>query len=115
MTKAELAASIAEKTKITKTQAELAITAFIEIVSDALVGGDTVTLVGFGTLKVTERSAREGRNPRTGESIPIPASKAVKLTVGKALRDKLNPVQAKPAPKAAEPARPAEKGKGKKR
>ena len=115
MTKAELAASIAEKAKITKAQAELAISAFIDSVSSALVGGEAVTLVGFGTIKVTERSGREGRNPRTGESIQIPASKAVKLTAGKALRDKLNPVKEKPAPEAAKPAKPAVKGKAKKK
>lgn len=112
MTKADLIASISDKAKITKAQAELAINAFIDSVSGALVAGEAVTLVGFGTIKVSERTARDGRNPRTGEAIKIPASKSVKLSIGKALRDKLNPVVEKPAPKAA---KPAAKGKAKKK
>ena len=89
MTKAELVAKIASEAGITKSQAEKAVDGFVSAVFAALSGGDNVTLVGFGTFSVVARSQREGRNPRTGEVIKIPASKAVKFKPGKTLSEKV--------------------------
>jgi DNA-binding protein HU-beta len=89
MTKAELAAKIAAVAGITKSQGEKAVDGFVSAVSGALAGGDKLTLVGFGTFSVGARSQREGRNPRTGEKIIIPASKAVKFKAGKTLSEKI--------------------------
>ena len=77
MTKAELIAKIVSEGGITKSQAEKAVDGFVSAVSDALAAGDKITLVGFGTFSVGERAEREGRNPRTGEKIKIPASKVL--------------------------------------
>jgi len=73
----------------TPAQAETAVDGFISAVSDALATGDKITLVGFGTFSVGERSEREGRNPRTGEKIKIPVSKVVKFKPGKTLSEKV--------------------------
>ena len=89
MTKAELVAKIASEGGIIKSQAEKALDGFVSAVSAALSGGDKITLVGFGTFSVAERSQREGRNPRTGEKIKIPASKVVKFKAGKTLIEKI--------------------------
>ena len=89
MTKAELVAKIASEGGIIKSQAEKALDGFVSAVSAALSGGDKITLVGFGTFSVGSRSQREGRNPRTGEKIKIPASKVVKFKAGKALSEKV--------------------------
>jgi DNA-binding protein HU-beta len=89
MTKAELVAKVASGSGITKSQADGAVDGFVSAVSEALAGGDKITLVGFGTLSVVARSQREGRNPRTGEKIIIPASKAVKFKAGKTLNEKI--------------------------
>jgi DNA-binding protein HU-beta len=89
MTKAELVAKIAGDGGITKAQAEKAVDGFVSAVSSALAGGDKITLVGFGTFSVGSRSQREGRNPRTGEKIKIPASKVVKFKAGKTLSEKV--------------------------
>ena len=89
MTKAELVAKIASEAGITNSQADKAVDGFVSTVSGALSGGDKITLVGFGTFSVGARSAREGRNPRTGEKIKIPASKVVKFKVGKTLSEKV--------------------------
>ena len=89
MTKAELVTEIANEGGITKSQAEKAVDGFVSAVSDALAAGDKITLVGFGTFSVGERSQREGRNPRTGEKIKIPASKVVKFKAGKTLSEKV--------------------------
>jgi DNA-binding protein HU-beta len=89
MTKAELASRIATAAGITKSQAEKAVDGFVSAVSAALSGGDKLTLVGFGTFSIGERTQREGRNPRTGEKITIPASKAVKFKAGKTLSEKV--------------------------
>jgi DNA-binding protein HU-beta len=89
MTKVELVAKIASADGITKSQAEKALDGFILAVSGALATGDKITLVGFGTFSVGERSQREGRNPRTGEKIKIPASKVVKFKAGKTLSEKV--------------------------
>ena len=89
MTKAELVAKISSEAGITKTQADKAVEGFVSAVSAALSGGEKITLVGFGTFSVTARSQREGRNPRTGEVIKIPASKVVKFKAGKTLSEKV--------------------------
>jgi DNA-binding protein HU-beta len=89
MTKAELVAKIASAEGITKSQAEKALDGFISAVSGALATGDKITLVGFGTFSVGSRAQREGRNPRTGEKIKIPASKTVRFKAGKALSEKV--------------------------
>ena len=85
MTKAELVGEIASEGGITKSQAGKAVDGFVSAVSGALSGGDKITLVGFGTFSVGTRSQREGRNPRTGEKIEIPASKIIKFKAGKTL------------------------------
>ena len=90
MNKTELVAAIAEKTELSKKDAEKALKAFTEVVSDELAKGEKIQLVGFGTFEVSERSAREGRNPRTGETMKIAASKAPKFKAGKALKDIVN-------------------------
>ncbi len=95
MTKADLVAFIADRANITKKDADAAIGAFMEGVSEALAREESVSLVGFGSFKVGERSAREGRNPRTGEPIKIPASKTARFIPGKALKDQLNPPSSK--------------------
>lgn len=89
MTKAELVAKIAGASGITKSQAEKAVAGFVSAVSTSLSGGDKVTLVGFGTFSVAARSQREGRNPRTGQKITIPASKIAKFKAGKTLSEKI--------------------------
>ncbi len=87
MTKADLISRIAKDCNITKAQAEKAVDGFVNGITDALGSGDKVTLVGFGTFSVGERSEREGRNPRTGEKITIPASRTVKFKPGKTLSE----------------------------
>ena len=90
MNKKELVAAIAEKAEISKKDAEKALDAFVASVVDELKDGGKVQLVGFGTFEVSEREAREGRNPRTGETIKIAAVKAPKFKAGNALKDALN-------------------------
>ena len=90
MNKTELAAAIAEKAQITKKDADAALKAFMDVVTDELKKGEKIQLVGFGTFEVSERSAREGRNPSTGETITIAASKQPKFKPGKALKDAIN-------------------------
>jgi DNA-binding protein HU-beta len=90
LNKSELIASIAEKSGLTKKDSEKALNAFIESVEEALVKGDKVQLVGFGTFEVRERSARKGRNPQTGDEIDIPAASVPAFKAGKALKDKVN-------------------------
>ncbi len=87
MKKAELAAVVAEKTGLTKKDADKAITAVVEAITEALAKGDKVQLVGFGTFDVRERAARTGLNPRTKETIEIPASKQPAFKAGQALKD----------------------------
>jgi nucleoid DNA-binding protein len=87
MNKAELVAAIAQKAGISKAIAEKALKGTVEAISDALAKGQAVTLVGFGSFGVQQRSARKGRNPRTGQKITIPARKVPKFTPGKALKD----------------------------
>lgn len=90
MNKTELVAAMAEQAEMTKKDAEKALTAFTEVVAKELKNGGKVQLVGFGTFEVSERAAREGRNPQTGETMKIDASKAPKFKAGKALKDMLN-------------------------
>ena len=90
MNKTELVAAIAEKTELSKKDAEKALKAFTDVVADELKKGGKVQLVGFGTFEVSERAAREGRNPQTGKAMKIKASKAPKFKAGKALKDMLN-------------------------
>ena len=90
MNKTELVAAKAEQTNLSKKDAEAALKAFIDVVSEELKKGEKVQLVGFGTFEVSERAAREGRNPQTGETMEIKASKTPKFKAGKALKDMMN-------------------------
>ena len=90
MNKTELVAAMAEKAGISKKDAEAALKAFTDTVSDELKKGEKVQLVGFGTFEVSKRAAREGRNPQTGKTMKIAASKAPKFKAGKALKDLVN-------------------------
>ena len=90
MNKAELIAAIAAKTGDTKKGVEASVNAFVDTVTEALVKGDKVQLVGFGSFEVRKRAARKGRNPQTKEEIKIPASKAPVFKAGKALKEKVN-------------------------
>jgi DNA-binding protein HU-beta len=87
MNKAELVANMAEKCELTKKDAEKALNAFVTTIEEALVKGEKVQLVGFGSFEVKERAARKGRNPQTGKEISIAASKVPVFKVGKALKD----------------------------
>ena len=82
MNKTELVAAMAEQTNLSKKDAEAALKAFIDVVSEELKKGEKVQLVGFGTFEVSERAAREGRNPQTGETMEIKASKTPKFKAG---------------------------------
>ena len=90
MNKTELIAAVAEKAEISKKDAEKAIKAFTDVVSERLVKGDKIQMVGFGTFEVAERAARTGRNPKTKETIEIAASRTPKFKAGKALKDMVN-------------------------
>ena len=87
MNKTELIAAVAEKADLSKKDAEAAITATVDAITEALTQGEKVQLVGFGSFEVKTRAARVGRNPRTGEECLIPASRVVKFTPGKALKE----------------------------
>ena len=89
MTKTELIAAVAAKTGMKKKDAEAAVSAVLATVADTLAAGEKVQLVGFGTFEVKERAARDGRNPHTGASIKIAASKRPAFTAGKALREQV--------------------------
>ena len=91
MNKTELIAAVAEKAEISKKDSEKeALKAFVDVVTEQLKAGDKVQVVGFGTFEVSERAAREGRNPQTGETMKIAACKAPKFKAGKALKDAIN-------------------------
>ena len=90
MNKADLIDAVAEDSDLTKTSAARALDSAIENITNALKGGNSVTLVGFGTFTVRQREARMGRNPRTGEPIQIKASRVPGFKAGKALKDALN-------------------------
>ena len=87
MNKTDLVAAVAAKAEISKKDAEAAVAAVFASITDALADGDKVSLVGFGTFEVKTRAARTGLNPRTGEKLSIPASKAPAFKAGKALKD----------------------------
>lgn len=89
MNKTDLIGAIATKADISKAAAARALDATMDAVSEALKGGDTVSLIGFGTFSVSERAARTGRNPRTGKELKIKAAKVPKFKPGKALKDAL--------------------------
>lgn len=90
MNKTELVAAMAEQTNLSKKDAEAALKAFVDVVAGELKKGEKVQLVGFGTFEVSERAAREGRNPQTGETMTIKASRSPKFKAGKALKDMIN-------------------------
>ena len=90
MNRTELVAAMAEKTQLSKKDAEAALKAFVDVVSEEMKKGEKVQLVGFGTFEVSERAAREGRNPQTGETMTIAASKTPKFKAGKAVKDLVN-------------------------
>ena len=90
MNKTELVAAIAENAEISKKDAEKAVKAFVEVITEELKKGEKVQLVGFGTFEVTSRAAREGRNPQTGNTMKSAACKAPKFKAGKALKDAVN-------------------------
>ena len=90
MNKTELINKIAENAKLTKKDAATALDATLTTITDTLAAGDSVVLIGFGTFAVKERPAREGKNPRTGETVKIAASKVPAFKAGKALKEKVN-------------------------
>lgn len=90
MNKAELIATVAEKAELSRKDAEKAVKALTDVISEELVKGEKIQLVGFGTFEISERAAREGRNPKSGEVMNIPASKIPKFKAGKALKDMVN-------------------------
>lgn len=90
MNKTEFIAAVAEKAEISKKDSEKALKAFVDVVTEQLKAGDKVQLIGFGTFEVSERAAREGRNPQTGKTMTIAACKAPKFKAGKALKDAIN-------------------------
>ena len=90
MNKLELVSAMADKTGLSKKDAEAALKAFTDVVAEELKKGEKIQLVGFGTFEVSERAARTGLNPRTKETIEIAASKAPKFKAGKALKDLVN-------------------------
>ena len=91
MNKTELVSAMAEKTGLSKKDAEAALKAFTDVVAEELKKGEKIQLVGFGTFEVSERAARTGRNPQTGAEMTIPASKSPKFKAGKALKHLVNP------------------------
>ncbi len=100
MNKTELIEAVAEAAGLTKTDSDKAVNAFIETVQSTVKGGDKVTIPGFGTFSVSERKARTGRNPQTGEAIKIAASKAPKFSAGSGFKAAVNTKgKAKPAAK----------------
>ncbi len=90
MNKVELSAAIASETGLSKKDSEAVVKAFVDVVTEELKKGGKVQLVGFGTFEVSERAAREGRNPQTGKTMKIKASKTPKFKAGKALKDAVN-------------------------
>jgi DNA-binding protein HU-beta len=90
LNKSQLVDKIADGAEISKAAAARALDSFISAVTDALKGGESVALVGFGTFSVRERSARTGRNPQTGKTIQIAAAKVPSFKAGKALKDSVN-------------------------
>lgn len=90
MTKIEFVDAVAKETEWTKKDSEEAINAVVKVITNALLAGEKLSIVGFGTFEVTERAAREGRNPQTGESLMIKACKMPKFKPAKALKELIN-------------------------
>ena len=90
MNKTELVAAMAKETNLSKKDVEDVLKSFVDVVSKELKNGGKIQLVGFGTFEVSERAAREGRNPQTGEEMMVPACKTVKFKPAKALKDLVN-------------------------
>lgn len=90
MNKNEIITNMAVKSGLTKVDAEKALNAFKDTVTEALINGEKVQIVGFGNFEITNRNERIGRNPSTGEAMTIPASKTPKFKAGKALKDAVN-------------------------
>ncbi len=90
MNKGDLINAVAEQTEMTKAASEQALNATIDVIKGALSGGDSVTLIGFGTFSTSKRAEKKGRNPRTGEEITIPAATIPAFKAGKALKETVN-------------------------
>lgn len=90
MTKSDLIAQVAEQTSLTKKDSAAAIDAVFASITAALTQGDGLSITGFGSFAISDRAAKEGRNPKTGEKMAIAASKSVKFKPGKALKDSVN-------------------------
>ncbi len=90
MNKSDLVTAMAEESGLTKAEANRALDAFVDTVTDALKSGDSISLIGFGTFSVKERAARQGRNPQTGKTIEIKAAKVPGFKAGKGLKDAVN-------------------------
>jgi len=90
MNKGEMITLAAAKSGVSKKETKEVVDALVDLVGDVLKGGDTIQIAGFGTFKVSERAARQGRNPKTGETIQIAASRSPSFKAGKALKDKVN-------------------------
>jgi DNA-binding protein HU-beta len=90
MSKDDLIKEIADQTKLAKKEASQALDAIFQVIEQSLSQGEDISLVGFGAFKVSKREERSGRNPRTGDSITIPATKVVKFSPGKALKEAVN-------------------------
>ena len=90
MNRAELVDALAKKFEFSVSKTNDVVSHMLELMSKALAKEDTIQLIGFGSFAVKKRKAREGRNPKTGETIKIPASKAIKFSVGKALKELIN-------------------------
>ena len=90
MNKTQLIEALAKKNSTTKKDADLAVNAILDVMVDALKGGEKIQLIGFGTFEVKQRAQRQGRNPLTGKAMTIPASKHVSFSAGKALKDSVN-------------------------
>lgn len=91
MTRSELCARVAARSSLSKTEAAAALGALTSTIADALAEGETVTVAGFGKFEAKSRAARQGRNPRTGEPVTVPAARVPSFKAAKALRDGLNP------------------------
>lgn len=89
MNKGELIDQVSEKANVTKKQADIVLTAALEAIQEAIANGDKVTLVGFGSFEARDRQEREGRNPKTGETMKIPASRVPGFSAGKAFKEKV--------------------------
>lgn len=90
MNRAELVAAVAQKSEFSKKDADIAIKATFDAIKEALIAGEKIQLVGFGTFEVRDRKERQGRDPRTGKTITIPASKVPAFKAGKAIKEEIN-------------------------